>query len=37
MNDLTALTCDLIHLSDYGHIMTASNLARALNGPWLKD
>ncbi len=36
MNDLTSLTCDLIHMSDYGQIMTATNLARVMDGPWRK-
>lgn len=30
LTDLTGLTCDMIHLSDYGHIQVATNLARAL-------
>ncbi len=34
MNDMTCLTCDLIHLSDYGHIMVASNLAKVMDGDW---
>ena len=36
VTDFTGLTCDLIHLSDYGHIEAATNLAAALRGDWLK-
>jgi len=34
MNDLTALTCDGVHLSNYGHILAATNLARAIGSVW---
>lgn len=30
MDNMTNLTHDLIHMSDYGHIMTATNLAREI-------
>ncbi|MEG1538121.1 MAG: YfjS/YafY family lipoprotein, partial [Clostridiales bacterium] len=36
MNDLTALTCDGIHMSDYAHITTGVNLAKAIGERWLK-
>ena len=36
VTDFTGLTCDLIHLSDYGHIEAATHLAAALRGDWLK-
>lgn len=32
LDDLTGLTCDMIHLSDYGHIQAATRLAEALRG-----
>ena len=35
MTDFTGLTCDLIHLSDYGHIEVATKLADSLRGDWL--
>ncbi len=34
MPEFTALTCDGIHLSDYGHILTATNLTREINKYW---
>lgn len=34
LTDFTALTCDMIHLSDYGHIMVGTNLARRINELW---
>lgn len=37
MNDFTGLTCDVVHMSDYGQIMTATNLARELTGDWLTE
>lgn len=35
LTDFTSLTCDLVHLSDYGHIEAAHHLASALQGNWL--
>jgi len=34
MNDITSLTCDGIHMSDYAHIITGVNLARAIGEYW---
>ncbi len=34
LTDYTNLTCDMIHLSDYGHIMVATNLYKAIDSQW---
>ena len=33
MNDMTGLTCDLIHMSDYGQMEAAQNLAQSIRIP----
>ncbi len=36
IDSMTDLTCDLIHLSDYGHMMAAMRLKEAIYGDWCK-